>query len=75
MSDISDADIEFFKAFGFVVLRNLLTTREVNQLREEVQRNYPVFTEPPDPDDTRPMTNSWQRFGEIERGQSQGESP
>ncbi len=35
------------------------------KLRREVERNYPAFTEPPDPDDQRPMTNSWQRFGKI----------
>ena len=42
-----------------------------DQLRNEVRRNYPLFTKPPDPDDTRPMTNSWKQFGETHSGKSE----
>ena len=46
-----------------------------DQLKQEVRRNYPIFTEPPDPDDTRPMTNSWKRFGETTPRSSEAARP
>ena len=35
------------------------------RLRNEVKSNFATFTKPPHPDDSRPMTNSWKRFGET----------